>query len=293
MTQKNKGAPTKETDIINGYIGEDGEVLMTEAEAREKLEAEIRKELEAKLKKENVKESTKKPEEGNDDFLEFVVSGCYYDSRKETIDFDGLVVKVPANTEDIAEMHVRSRYVIKAIKEAKHANGEPRYPNRVEKVRQVHVDDVRPCKGRYTFVGKNIKELDMVELQDLATRKDLRFIPLPNSGMSRRDMLIRAYVAFSAKVFKKDIKWQDEKFNFAKLPEIIVDGRVRSEGEGKITNEEMIEQEQNAPATSYGEKDDPRKRFTLDELKTIANNKHIDYADNIDFTSLYNRLFSA
>lgn len=289
----------KTPEELGDYVNEDGEVLMTEAEARAKIEAELRE----KIKEETlankldaaiqVLDNMNDEEFGKDDFFEFTVSGCYRDSRKETIDFDELKIKVPANEEEIAEMHVRRRYVIKAIKAAVKDNGEPKYPNRVERVRQVHIDDCRPCKGTYTFVGKNIKDLNNDELQDLATRKDLRFIPLPNAGLSKRDVLIRAYVDFAAKMFKEDVKWQDEKFNFAKLPPIVVDGRVRSEISSKITNEEMIEQEQNAPATQYGERDNPRKRFTTEELMAIADNKNIEYPEKISFDDLYNRLFSA
>ncbi len=293
-SKSNATAPEVDTQELGDYVNEEGEVLMTEAEARAKIEAELREKI-ATEQADTVKENTvgEMTNEGNDDFIEFTVSGCYYDSRKETIDFEGLKIRVPANDEEICEMNVRRRYTLAAIKEAKNKDGEPKYPKRVEKIRQIFIDDSRPCKGAYTFVGKNIKEISNDELQDLATRKDLRFIPLPNSGLSRRDALIRAYVAFADKMFNKEIKWQEEKFNFAKLPDIILDGRVRTEGEGKITNEEMIAQEQNAPTTDYGVRDNPRNRFTIEELKAIADNKNIQYPDDVDFTNLYNKLFSA
>ena len=228
------------------------------------------------------------------DFLEFTVSGCYYDSKKETVDFENIKICIPDCDEEegVGSMHLRGRYVTKALKAAVDKKGNPKYPTRVEKIRQVHVDDVQPTKGTLSFLGKDIKELNIDEMQDLATSKDLRFIPLPGSGLSKRDMSIRTYVAYSDKILGKKIEYQEEGFNFAKLPSIILDSAGRSETSGKISNEEMIQQEQAAPPTDYGQRDNPKDRFTLDELKSIAATKDIRHGDDVKFDELYNVLFS-
>ena len=265
---------------------------------KEEVKASLEKELREEIKKEltqpeAVDVQSFEDEEGEDKFYVFNVSGCYYDSKKETIDFDKLLVKVPANTEEVSQMHMMRRYVKKALKDAIKPNGEPMYPQRVEKIRQVHVDDVKTVTGTYSFTGKGIKDLNTQELQDLATAKDLRLIPLPNSGMSKRDMLIRAYADYSEKYLKKDIGWREDNFNYAKLPDIKLNGSTRSENGGKISNEEMIEMAQQGARVAFGSKDNPKDNFTLGELKLIADSKNISYPSNVKFDDLYNSLFSA
>lgn len=234
-----------------------------------------------------------KPKGGSDTgrhkFLEFTISGCYYNSRKETIDFEDVKGKIPYCDEEngVGSMHVRSRYAVKWIKEAVDSKGEKLYPERIEKIRQVFIDDVQPATGTLSFVGKNIKELSIDEMQELAVAKDLRFIPIPGKGLSKRDMLIRAYVAYAEKVLFKKIKWQEPDFNFSALPDIILDDKTRVEEGGKISNDEMIEREMSSKRT-----DSPKARFTIEELKTIADSKNISYSDDVEFSDLYNTLFS-
>lgn len=262
-------------------------------EAIAKIEADIRAKIAKEAALEKKIEKEKKIAEGSDSFLEFTVSGCYYDSRKETVDFEDIKIRIPGDDEEIGEMHVMSRYMAKAIRSELNKNGDPKFPKRVEKIRQVFVDDVVSTTGKLSFVGKNIKDLSVDEMQDLAAYKDLRFIPLPNAGLSKRDMLIRAYVAYCEIVLRRKIKYQEDGFNFAKLPAIILDGSGRIEVGEKITNEEMITQEQTATTTGYGQKDNPRDRFTIEELKTLADSKSVRYSADVEFKELYSQLFSA
>ncbi len=285
------------------YVNDTGEVLMTEAEfrakaAKEQVAPESAEDF-SKMSKEEIVDHVSREE--THDFLEFTVSGCYYDSKKETVDYENIKIKIPACDEEngVGSMHVRGRYVTKALKAVLDKNGDQKYPKRVEKMRQVFIDDCVPAKGWLSFVGKNIKELSVDEMQDLATSKDLRFVPLPNSGLSKRDMLIRTYVAYCNKVLGEmkrykgqTIKHQEEDFNFAKLAPIFLDSSTRTEDSLKITNEEMIEQELTAPPVAYGERDKPEDRFTLQELKTIADSKNVMYAPDAEFKELYNILFT-
>jgi hypothetical protein len=237
---------------------------------------------------------------GHDKYLEFTISGSYYNSKKEIVDFDNVTGKIPLCDEDngVGSMHVRGRFARKWVKEAVDKNGDLRYPERINKLRQVHIDNIKQAFGTYSFIGKNIKELNVDEMQELAVAKDLRFIPLPEDGLDLRDMRVRSYVAYSEKVLRKTIKWQAEDFNFAKLPALILDGNLRCEEGLKISNEEIIEREaNNSKPTEYGQKDNPADRFTLAELKSIADEKNIEYDQSLSdddlFRALYSKLFSA
>lgn len=299
--QKQPAAPVEapvEAPEEEGYIDDNGEPLMTEAEFRAKLEQEksapdLSAEDLSKMSKEEILDSV--TGEGEDRYLEFTISGCYYDSKKETIDFEDVVGKIPMCDEEqgLGSMHVRRRFAQKWIKAALDKNGDPKYPVRIEKLRQVFIDDIKETTGTLSFVGKDIKALSIDEMQELAVAKDLRFVPLPGAGLSKRDMLIRTYVAYSEKVLLKKIKFQEEEFNFAKLPQIILDSTGRTDKEGKITNEEMIAREQENTTTDLNSKDNPKDRFSLVELKSLADSKNISYPSNIGFDDLYSYLFSA
>lgn len=269
------------------------EPKMTEVEFRELYVGEFPPELDPPAKEDHVPEET--IEAGTDRFLEFTLSGCYYNFRKEKIDFDDVKVKIPYCDEEngVGSMHVRRRFAAKAVKAEKNPDGTAKYPERIERMCQVYIDDIQETTGTLSFVGKDIKTLDIYQMQELAVAKDIRFIPLPSSDMSKRDRLIRTYVGYSDKILKKKVKWQEEGFNFAKLPAIILEGSGRFETHQKITNEEMIEQEQSAPSTELGKSDNPKNRFTIEELKMLADGKGIEYPDDVEFNDLYSHLFSA
>ncbi len=189
-------------------------------------------------------------------------------------------------------MHVRGRFAEKWVRDAVNPDGTKKYPERIHKMRQVFIDDVKLTEGTLSYVGKDIKELSVDEMQDLAVAKDLRFIPLPSSGISKRDMLIRTYVAYAEKVLLKKIKYQEDGFNFSKLPSIILDAKFRKEISQKLSNEEILEREQAPTKTALGGKDDPKARFTMDELRQVAEQKNIEVLDGTTFDELYSQLFS-
>lgn len=218
---------------------------------------------------------------------EVTISGNYKTATKDIIEFQNVKGLMPFCEDEIADMHCRARYASKWVKDTM-KDGEPAYPDRINKMREVFIDDkkVVETKGELSFVGKDIKELNMDQLQDLATAKDLRLIPVPKLGDLRNSRVL-AYVAYSDKILGKEIKHQLEGFNFFKLPSVLLDGESRSEGAQKITNEEIIEAEMKSTSTS----DDPRARFTLDELKKLAAEKKVSYHPSIGFDALYSKLY--
>jgi len=222
--------------------------------------------------------------------LELTLSGSYRTADKDIIDFEGVKCLIPACDEAIGIMHAQARYAYGAIK-AKMNGQKPAYPKRIEDIRQVFIDDVQPTQGPMSFVGKDIKELTFEELQDLATRKDLRTIPLPKelSGMDLREARVRAYVAYNDKILKgKPIKWGDESFNFAKLPSIIMDYSERAEGSKKVSNEEIIAQEQSSKSTDAANE----STMELEDLLALAKDKGINTAGKTA-KEIYNELYIA
>lgn len=241
------------------------------------------------------KQAAKKPEhieeEGEHRMYKVSISGTYGNFKGEIVDFQNVEGLIPYNpSQEVAEMHVQGRYVERFLREALDEKGEPY--SKPRNVFQVYIDNIEETTGTISFIGKDIKKLTLDEIQDLATMKDLRFIPLPSMRIGLRDMLIRAYVAYSEKVLKKKIKWQDASFNFAKLPAIIMDGGERVEDGPKFTNDEMIEMEMKGRKVQAEETgDNPHDRFTFEELKTLADTKQVMYEPDVTFDDLYAMLF--
>lgn len=236
--------------------------------------------------------------------LEVTVSGSYKTANGDVIDFEDVKGIIPYVDEELAKMHVRRRYASEWVREAKDATDKKTYPNRIDRMRQVFVDDIQETNYDFSYLGKDIKKMSYEELQDLATVKDLRTVPLPKktSGVDIREMREKVYLEYSAKVLKKiiDTKYPEPAysskqgnrvvFDFAKLPPLVVESpEARLETSKKMTNEEILDIEMKSRDLNSTPKDD----LTLDDLKGIANQKGIEYHHKIGFDKLYNLLLGS
>ena len=208
------------------------------------------------------------------------ISGTYRTFKgnsHEIVDYEGVTGVIPDCGDDaIMFMNIKSRYAEMWIKDDK------RYSERLHSVREVYIDSVEDVVGTPSFVGKNIAELDFVELQDLALAKDLRTIPRFKHG-GLRAAREKAYRDYSDRVLRNPIEDKNT-LNLAEMPKIIVDPDVKPVERKTLTNEEFIASEQK---TDIGGK----SVLSLDELKAMANHKGITYAPSIGFDTLYKRVF--
>lgn len=238
--------------------------------------------------------------------LKVTISGSYRNSKNEAIDFDNVSGVIPFTTEEHAKMHVIGRYAVMWIVGAKDPKtGEKVYKERLDSTRQVFVDSIEETEADFSFIGKDIKQMSYEELQDLATAKDLRRIPLPKevSGVSLREMRSLAYLDYASKILGMDdakvldpkhpipveqrINPMIEGYDFAKLPPLKVDGDMRVDNTKRLTNEEMLELEaNNTDLTSK-----PGSNLSLDDLKRIAGTKNITFHKTIGYDALYEKIF--
>ncbi len=231
--------------------------------------------------------------------LKVTISGDYYNSKKEKVDFDKVEGVIPWCDEEkgIASMHVRGRYAINWIKNAKNDDGTPKYPERIDRIHQCFIDDVEETKASFSFIGKDIKELSQEELQDLATAKNIMKVPLPNSGHSKRSMLELTYAAYCHFVLNKKLKPEPHEpgFNFSKLPSLFLDASGRVDNTRKLSNDEVIEAEMRGKKVNLGEsKASSENAFSLDELKQLYTETTGQPPDDgITHADLYKALFSA
>lgn len=237
--------------------------------------------------------------------LKVTISGSYRNSKKEIVDFENVSGLIPLVDDEHAAMHVRSRYAATWVRAATNPDGEKKYPERIDAMRQVFIDTIEEVDGVPSYIGKSIKAMSFEELQDLATAKDLRRIQLPKeqSGVDLRTMRATAYMDYASKVLgmddslrldpknplpvEKRINPDTEGYNFAKLPDIIVDAATRVDTAKKMTNEDIINLE--ASTTDLSSK--PGSNLTLQDLRNIATEKNIPFHPTIGFDALYARIY--
>lgn len=206
--------------------------------------------------------------------LRFTISGSYRGNAKKIMDFDNIVGEVPFCDEDVALMHVRSRYAPMWIA------ADKRYTERLTDIREVYVDDIKEVEGEVSCVGKDIRVLNYEELQDLATLKDIRGIPL-----YKRDSLqatrFKAYKEYVKQVHGDELDKDLTPESLRNLPPVIVEHGHKRESVRKLTNDDVIEQEATNKAPE----------LTLDELKEIAKAQKLEFHPAIGRESLYKKLY--
>lgn len=215
--------------------------------------------------------------------LKAVISGSYRTTDNEVVDFDDLSGVIPHTHEDVAIMHIQGRYAVQWIRQAKKADGSVLYPLRVESIRQVFVDSLTEVEGDLTYAGKDVREMSQPELQDLATAKDLRSIPLPVelSGASLREMRAAAYRAY-AELDENEVNTD----NLSRLPPLVVDAATRRDSRRPESLDDVLAREVEARPI-----DEPEA--SLADLKAEARRRSIPFHPNIGADTLKAKLAQA
>lgn len=215
------------------------------------------------------------------------ISGSYKGHDHKVFDFRDIKGLIPFNRPDIAKQHLMRRIAPMWIFQ------DPiKYKERLTLIRTVDChDELENCvvmvdSSTFSYIGKDIKEMTHEELQYLALANDLKEVPLFNKTSLKQTQEI-AYVEYSKKVLGKFLDRKKEGFNFFKLKPLIVDAEVHQDNTKKITNEEIIEREQNITDASSS----VDSSLTLDDLKEIADEKGIAYHSTIGRNALYKKLY--
>jgi len=219
--------------------------------------------------------------------LKVTISGSYKTSQGEIVDFEDVSGVIPFVDEAHAMQVMRRRYAATWISGMRTKDDKKVYPERIDSVRQVFLDDIVETEHNFSYVGKDIREMSFDEIQDLGTAKDLREAPLPKnvSGMSLREAREKTYLAYSKVILRNPINHHLEGYNFAKLPKIIVDGDIREETSGKITNDDIIAQEQKISQGTT------KTALSMDDLKKIAADRGIEVHHRTGFDTLHAQIF--
>lgn len=207
------------------------------------------------------------------------ISGTFRTGNKEYRDFQDVVGYIPLVDREFAEAMIRRRYAKMWI------TISGKYKDRVQSMRSTYIDELEPCQYEFSYVGKDIKDMTYEELQDLATAKDLRAVPLYKAG-GLREGHIRAYAAYSKAILQEDIGEKDPGFNFAKLPPMIIDDSVIRNPEVSMDVDDVIKSEvQGKPAAVA------KVEVTRAEMEALAKARKIAFHPAISDAKLYDKIF--
>ena len=226
-----------------------------------------------------------KPEVSGTKGLKITISGSYRSADKEVFDFNKVTGIIPYQDEDIAFMHVKDRYAAMWI------TADDRFKNRVYSLREVFIDSMDEVEHDFSYVGKDIRELNIEELQDLATAYDLREIPLWRKGSVRHAQNV-AYAEFGTKVLGRKGLDHRKGLNVAKLPPISIEAGMRRDNTKKFSNEQVIAGfQQTEDAGTEDGVEGAEGSLTIEDLKEIADGQGIKYHPAIGFDSLYKKVY--
>jgi hypothetical protein len=206
------------------------------------------------------------------------ISGSYRGAENKVYDYSDVKGVIPFTDEELATMHVRGRYAkMWIMRDAK------KYKERIYSVRECHIDAMEVIEGDFSYLGKDIREMTQEELQDLATAKDLRSVPLYKVG-SERDARTKAYAAYSQHILRKVVKYQETGFNLMKQPPIVVtDPSWRKDSTKKRSNDQIMEDE-----AVIGQ---PKTALSRDELEELATSMNVAFDEKISDQVLYKRIY--
>ena len=210
------------------------------------------------------------------------ISGSYLSSKGEPVDFEKVVGYVPLAEMQYAEAMVRARYAEMWIKKSE------KYTDRVQIMREVYVDSAEETTYDFSYIGKDIKELSYEELQDVATAKGLRAIPLYKTGGLRSGRTI-AYAVYSSKIGGKKLTKEKAEQKFASLPPMIVTGNIENHITRPLSNEDVLGGEETEKSA---EGEVVRTSMTRSQMEELAAEKSISYNPAISDAKLYAKIIN-
>lgn len=244
--------------------------------------------------------------------LKVTISGSFKASDGEIESFDRVTGIIPRlDTEchgdekiSKADQMIIKRYAQIWIGRAKKKDAagndteEPKY-KRVQKVRQVFIDSIEDNDDQpnavLSYVGKDIMDMNMEELQDFAAANDLSAVPLYRVGSLTHSRRV-AWSEYARKVLDAvgpEFMWTNEAFKPNQHEPIIADGVIRRYGGHVATTEETLDRENLAmQGKAKANVTDPsRSRLTIEQLRAIADEKKIGYHKSIGYDQLYKKVY--
>jgi hypothetical protein len=196
--------------------------------------------------------------------------GTFKTSKDEIEDYPTQEVILPYADKDLLTFQLISRLALPIVSNSKDINV------RVASIREVYIksfEKVEVDEKQFPYLGKNIKELDDVEVQYIATIFNFMEVPLYKSG-SYEEIKRKLYVSYQNAFDNANMDILD-RFDLDDMPDVFID-----KSKVGIRREEISVEIPKAPDNAL-----------LKDLKEIADKCGISYKKNISFNELYDKLY--
>lgn len=259
--------------------------------------------------------------------LKVTVSGSYKTANKMIENFENVVGIIPRMDDDKVAQQVIRRYALIWISQArkKGPDGKPTEDPKyayIQKIRQVFIDsvedyetdtvdgeDVDMSESVLSYVGKNIMDMNTVELQDFAAANDLSGVPLHRvtSLVQTRRMAFSEYAIKVLNLFEADdpksakpqnlYDWKVKGFNPNRFEDIIADSEIRRQSEPMSVEDGLDYENERLGRSKKPSKNDndddggTGSRLTLADLKGVAKGRNITFHDKIGYKELYKKIY--
>jgi hypothetical protein len=217
--------------------------------------------------------------------LKITISGSYKTEgkSKERVDFMDMERIIPYVPEEFAAQQVRARYARMWL------ILDPKYKKRPSIGRpSVYIDKSEVIENHdFGFEGKDIRAMDVEELQDLACAFSLRRIPLFQEADLRRMRTI-AYAEYNNEVLSNGkLDYNESGFNIMDYDPIIVKSAAVEVKKNPI--EALIPKEDGTlPDGSAVPK---RGSVSIDELKEVAKELGVKFNPKVPYDVLYDKVY--
>jgi len=212
--------------------------------------------------------------------LKVKLSGTYKDNKGDIEEYENIKGIIPFCDEGRAHQVCKSRYARMWLSIQKKV--------RVKSMREVYMDSCVESEDTLTFLGKDIKEMTMEELQDLSVYLGLKIPAYKKSSLrNTRVSAVEKYLLEIKGVPAEKVARVIER-GFDSLPKCIIkeqEEKKATEDEGVSLAEEMAE---------FGVDivdEEESQEYTLEDLKNLAKAKGIKFQPNIGYDKLFKRVF--
>jgi|GEM_PF-3997434 len=211
--------------------------------------------------------------------LKVTISGTYKDSSNEVKEYENITGTIPFCDEGKAHQACKNRYA-KIWISAKHSL--PKH------IREVYLDDIEEVESNFSFVNKDIKEMNAAELQDLAVYLDLKLPEYKKTSLrNSRVKAVEKYL-LNIKGVPQDKVNLVMSNTFSDLPPCVINEKEEKKVDDRQEEDLSLELEK------YGVKmvnTEEQENYSLEDLKNIARARNIKHNPNIGHDKLYKKIF--
>lgn len=205
-------------------------------------------------------------------------TGSYF-SGQDKYDYE-VEGTIPFMPEEWAEAAVRTRYAHMWIAQ------NPKYKERITAVRECFVEGLDVVEdAKFSFVDKDIREMDYGELQDLASLKSLLEVPLYRKE-SLPSSRMKAYVAYYNKcvrdIGEDELDHKVAGFKLSDQEPLTAKYEWRDAVEEEAHREDVLQ-------NSFNNK----RTLSMEDLKSLAKQRNIKTKANVTYEALYEKVFGA